>query len=120
MKRMKYMNRRSEGRGGGDDGDDDPMSGVANLFDVAMVFAVGLLLMIVIYFSMPELLTQQDVTVVKISEQSVEIIEKHGEIIEKLEMSNKTVETEIAGKFGTIYKTKDGGYLLETAKKTGS
>jgi len=37
MKKMKYMNRKTER---GDDGDDDPMSGVANLFDVAMVFAV--------------------------------------------------------------------------------
>ena len=117
MKKMKYMNRKTER---GDDEDDDPMSGVANLFDVAMVFAIGLLLMVLIYFSMPELLTQQDVTIVKITEHSVEIIEKHGEKIEKLEMSNETVETEIVGKFGTIYKTKDGGYLLTPANMTGS
>jgi len=117
MKKMKYMNRETER---GDDGDDDPMSGVANLFDVAMVFAVGLLLMVLIYFSMPELLTPEDVTVVKINEHNVEIIAKHGEKIEKLEMSNETVETEIVGKFGTIYKTKDGGYLLTPANMTGS
>ena len=115
MKKMKYMNRKTER---GDDGDDDPMSGVANLFDVAMVFAVGLLLMVLIYFSMPELLTPEDVTVVKINEHNVEIIAKHGEKIEKLEMSNETVETEIVGKFGTIYKTKDGGYLLAPANMT--
>lgn len=116
MRKMKYMNRRRSE----ETEDDDPMSGVANLFDVAMVFAIGLLLMVLIYFSMPELLTQQDATIVKITEQSVEIIERHGEKIETLEMSNETVETEIVGKFGTIYKTKDGGYLLSPANMTGS
>jgi len=59
------------------------------------------------------------VTVVKINEHNVEIIAKHGEKIEKLEMSNETVETEIVGKLGTIYKTKDGGYLLAPANMTG-
>ena len=115
MKRRKYMRRqRNE-----ETEDEDPLSGVANLFDVAMVFAVGMLLMVLIYFSMPDILTQQDMTIVKITDQSVEIIEKHGEKIETLEMSNETVETEIEGKFGTIYKTKDGEFLFTPVDMAG-
>ena len=46
--------------------DDDPLSGVANLFDVAIVFAVALLLALVTYYSLPELLSEQnEVTLVK-------------------------------------------------------
>lgn len=42
----------------GDSEDDDPMSGVANLFDTAMVFAVALLLALVMSYNVPELLAR--------------------------------------------------------------
>lgn len=37
-----------------DDDDEDPLSGVANLFDVAMVFAVALLVMLVVSYNVPD------------------------------------------------------------------
>ena len=42
---MKYMKESGGNRGRGER-DDDPLSGVANLFDVAMVFALGLIVML--------------------------------------------------------------------------
>ena len=59
---MKYMNRKAKNR---DEEDEDPLSGVANLFDVAMVFALGLMVMLLLYLSMPEVLTQSDMTIIK-------------------------------------------------------
>ena len=38
-----------------DSGDDDPMQTVANLFDVAMVFAVALMVALVTRFNMQEI-----------------------------------------------------------------
>jgi hypothetical protein len=49
-----------------DSEDEDPMSGVANLFDTAMVFAVALLLALVVSYNVPELLQPEaSVTIVK-------------------------------------------------------
>jgi len=44
--------------------DDDPLSSVANLFDVAMIFAIGLLVVSLTHFGVEELITQSDVTIV--------------------------------------------------------
>ena len=60
---MKYMKESGGNRGRGER-DDDPLSGVANLFDVAMVFALGLIVMLLMYLSIPEVLTQTDITIV--------------------------------------------------------
>ena len=47
-------------------GDDlDPMSVVGNLFDVAMVFAVALMVALVTRFNMTEMFSQEDFTIVK-------------------------------------------------------
>ncbi len=89
--------------------DDDPLSGVANLFDVAMVFAVALLLAIVTYYSLPELLSAQDeVTLVKNPGQpNMEIIKKKGLKLEKYRMTLKTLGGE-GTRLGTAYRLKSG------------
>ena len=114
---MKYMNRKGKRR---EEDDDDPLSGVANLFDVAMVFALGLMVMLLLYLSMPEVLTQTDMTIIKNpGQQNMEVIVKRGERIEKLDMMNETVQTEIVGEVGRIYKTEGGGMIYVPANMTG-
>ncbi|VUT27935.1 MAG: hypothetical protein SYNGOMJ08_00492 [Candidatus Syntrophoarchaeum sp. GoM_oil] len=105
---MRYMNRKAAMA----EEDDDPLSGVANLFDVAMVFAIGMLLMVLIFFSMPELLTDEDVTIIKITEDNVEIVKKTGDEIEKLEMSEQTQEIEVGNEVARIYE-QDGKWYVE-------
>ncbi|MEA3328588.1 MAG: DUF2149 domain-containing protein [Candidatus Omnitrophota bacterium] len=62
--------------------DDDPLSGMANLFDLAMVFAVALMVAMVSYFKISELLTKDDVTMIKNpGEKNMEIIVKKGKEI---------------------------------------
>jgi len=113
---MKYMNRKAKK---GDEEDEDPLSGVANLFDVAMVFALGLMVMLLLYLSMPEVLTQSDMTIIKNpGQQNMEVIVKQGERIEKLDMKNETVQMEIIGEVGTIYRTEDGGMIYVPTNMT--
>ncbi|MDR3267987.1 MAG: DUF2149 domain-containing protein, partial [Tannerella sp.] len=43
----------------------DPLSVVVNLFDVAMVFAVALMVAMVMHLNMTEIFTREDFTIVK-------------------------------------------------------
>ena len=64
--------------------DDDPMSVVSNLFDVAMVFAVALMVALVTRFNMTEMFSQEDFTMVKNpGKENMEIITKEGQTINK-------------------------------------
>ena len=101
---MRFMKHKKEQSSE----DDDPLSGVANLFDVAMIFAVGLLVMMMMYVNLPELLTSQDVTIVKNPGQDdMQIIIKNETEIEVLNMTEETVTT--MGKLvASLYETEGG------------
>ncbi|CCJ35141.1 hypothetical protein BN140_0218 [Methanoculleus bourgensis MS2] len=92
-----------------DDEDEDPLSGVANLFDVAMVFAVALLVALVASYNVPELLDDEsDLTVVKNPGQpNMQIIIKEGKTLKVLNMTE-----ELAGgqgsRMGTAYRLENG------------
>ncbi len=89
--------------------DDDPMTSVANLFDVAMVFAVALLLALVTHFHLPELLSgKQDMTILKNPGQpNMEIIRRQGEKLTHYRLSRETLKGE-GEKLGTAYRLKTG------------
>ena len=65
---MRYLkrgiggNRRGRGRSRSKrlHEEEDPLSGVANLFDVAMLFGLGLLVMVLIQMGMQEALTKPE------------------------------------------------------------
>ncbi len=64
--------------------DSDPMSVVSNLFDVAMVFAVALMVALVSRYNMTEMFSQEDFTMVKNpGKENMEIITKEGQKINK-------------------------------------
>ena len=95
-----------------DDEDEDPMVGVANLFDVAMIFALGLMVMLLMSLNIPEVLTQEDMTIVKNPGQpDMEIIVVSGGQIERLDLMNETIQIEVLGEVGRIFKTEDGGMI---------
>lgn len=93
-----------------EDNGDDPMSSLANLFDVSMVFAVALMVAMVSFMKMSEMLTQNDVTIVKNpGQKNMEIIKKDGKKIEKFKASEITSQGEGAGrKVGTAYELENG------------
>ncbi|HJH32702.1 MAG TPA: DUF2149 domain-containing protein [Methanosarcinaceae archaeon] len=97
----------------------NPLNGVANLFDVAMVFAVALLIALVMSYHIPEMLDPDaSLTVVKNPGQpGMKIIIKDGTTIEVLNMTDK-----IAGgsgeELGTAYKLANGKVVYVPADDT--
>lgn len=89
--------------------EDDPLSGVANLVDVMLVFAVGLMLALVTYYSLPELLlSEEEITLIKNPNQpNMEIIKKVGEKIEKYKITTKQIGGE-GQRIGVVYRLKTG------------
>ena len=91
--------------------DTDPLTVVVNLFDVAMVFAVSLMVAMVMNMNMTEVFTQEDFSVVKNpGKENMEIITKKGGKIERYTPSNgKTDKSSSRGRrVGVAYEMEDG------------
>ena len=91
--------------------EDDPMSTVSNLFDVAMVFAVALMVALVTRFNMTEMFSQQDFTMVKNpGKENMEIITKEGKKINKYTASkDQSSKNQDKGKkVGIAYQLENG------------
>ena len=88
----------------------DPLSVLTNLFDVAMVFAVALMVALVTRYQMNEFFSKDDFTMVKNpGTEQMEIITKKGEKIEKYKPSNDTNKSGTRGKrVGIAYQLDDG------------
>ena len=90
----------------------DPSSLVSNLFDVAMVFALALMVALVTKFNMTEVFSQEDYTIVKNpGKENMEIIMKKGEKIEKYTPSNDTANPQHGNKgkrVGVAYQLENG------------
>lgn len=89
--------------------DDDPLSSIANLFDVAMVFAVALLLALTARQPLRELMTaDEDLTVLKNpGAPDMEIIRKQGEKLEHYRASEQSVGGD-GERLGTAYRLSTG------------
>jgi len=91
--------------------DDDPLSGVANLFDAAMVFAVALMVAMVVFFKMTDFLTDKDVTIIKNpGKENMEIIVKKGKKIEKYKSNGKKGEGK-GKRVGIAYQLESGDII---------
>lgn len=91
--------------------DFDIMSVVGNLFDVAMVFAVALMVALVSRYNMTEMFSTEDFTMVKNpGKQNMEIITKKGRTIERYTPSNDQTNTDGAKgrKVGIAYELENG------------
>lgn len=98
------------------DGDVNPLSGMANLFDVAMVFAVALMVALVSYLRVPALLQDKDYTVItNPGEPDMEIVVKEGEEIKHYEATDETGlgRGELMGK---AYRLPDGRVVYVPAE----
>ncbi len=90
--------------------DTDPLSVVVNLFDVAMVFAVALMVAMVMHMNMTEVFTKEDYTIVKNpGKDNMEIISKEGGKINKYTPSDDQQSSGKKGrKVGTAYELENG------------
>ncbi|MFW6259367.1 MAG: DUF2149 domain-containing protein [Tangfeifania sp.] len=91
-------------------GDFDPMATVSNLFDVAMVFALALMVALVARYKMNEIFSKEDYTMVKNpGTEQMEIITKKGEKIETYKATENREKTGSRGKkVGTAYQLENG------------
>ncbi|MDE5878084.1 MAG: DUF2149 domain-containing protein [Muribaculaceae bacterium] len=94
-----------------DDEGDNPLGMLTNLFDVAMVFAVALMVALVTHFNMSEIFSKEDFTIVKNpGADNMEIITKEGSEIKKYTPSDS--ENPASGskgrRVGTAYQLENG------------
>lgn len=91
--------------------DDDPMSVVSNLFDVAMVFAVALMVALVSRYNMTEMFSKEDFTIVKNpGKADMEIITKEGEKINRYTPSEDQTPSDgkLGRRVGVAYELENG------------
>jgi hypothetical protein len=106
---LRFVNRNSQAHSpyGGDD--EDPLAGVANLFDVSVAFIVALLIALFALFSAGKLLDpDSNVTLVKQSDNGeMEIITKQGTEIKVQKVTDKTLSGQ-GTRLGVAYQLADG------------
>jgi hypothetical protein len=90
--------------------DGDPLSVVVNLFDVAMVFAVALMVAMVLHLNMTEVFTKEDFTIVKNpGKDNMEIITKEGNKINRYIPNAEQTASQTKGKrVGVAYELENG------------
>ncbi len=89
--------------------DEDPLSGVANIFDVSVVFIVGLMITLFSVYRMGDLVDpNSEVTMVKTDAQGLrEIIVKRGTEIDAYELTGETMGGD-GERLGTAYRLANG------------
>ncbi len=91
--------------------EDNPLGMLTNLFDVAMVFAVALMVALVAHFNMCEIFSREDYTIVKNpGMDNMEIITKEGNEIKKYTPSDSDSPTSGSKgrRVGTAYQLDNG------------
>ncbi|GHV57894.1 hypothetical protein FACS1894182_08010 [Bacteroidia bacterium] len=89
--------------------DTDPLSVIVNLFDVAMVFAVALMVAMVMNMNMGEFFSQEDFTIVKNpGKENMEIITKEGNKINKYTPSEEQSSGKKGKRVGVAYELENG------------
>ena len=113
---MTYLRRHQNPRTGLSD--NDPLSGVANLFDLGLVFIVGLLLALFGAYHLEDLLQKDsEVTITKQSASGeLEIITKKGRKIEAMKVT-KQKATGRGQRLGTAYRLADGSMVYVPEEK---
>ncbi len=107
---MRYVRRhRLPAHGPAPGQDEDPLAGIANLFDVSVAFIVALLIALFALFSAGTLLDKNSkVTLVKQTENGeMEIITKQGAQIKAQKITDKTLSGQ-GTRLGTAYRLANG------------
>lgn len=107
---MKYFDRISTHTEGFSD--NDPLSGVANLFDLGLVFMVGLLLAMFGAYHLEDLLKEDsEVTITKQAPNgAMEIIVKKGNKLDAMRITEKQASGK-GQRLGVAYQLADGSFI---------
>ncbi len=113
---LRYMRRRRVGTA---DRNGDPLDGIVNLFDVAIVLAVGFLVAALSAAGVTGLLTSKNMTIVtNPGTPEMQVIVKEGNQITKLDMQSGAQVEGIGTLIGSFYKLADGTVVYVPAGET--
>ena len=107
---MKFMRTSHDWRR--DPDSPDPMSGVVNLFDAAVVFIAALLLALMTVFDAKEIFSKDsNMTIVKRNDRGeMTVIRKKGRRIQAVKMTREQAEGR-GTRLGTAYRLEDGSMI---------
>ncbi|MEA2193669.1 MAG: hypothetical protein QOG42_103 [Solirubrobacteraceae bacterium] len=94
----------------------DPLDGLVNLFDLGIVLAVAFLVAALQSVNLTDLLTHENVTVLRTESNSQTLIVKQGDQIKTVRLSQKTV-TGSGRRVGEVYRLQDGRLVYVTGPK---
>ena len=105
---MRYFKKRRNNPSD-DLGENDPMTGVANLFDIGLVFIVGLIITLFTAYHLQDLFSEKsELTIIKKSETGqMEIITKKGKKIKALKVTKEKALGR-GERLGIAYRLEDG------------
>ena len=113
---LRYMRRRRIGTA---DRNGDPLDGIVNLFDVAIVLAVGFLVAALSAAGVTGLLTSKNMTIVtNPGTPQMQVIVKEGDQITKLDMQSGAQVEGMGTLIGSFYKLADGTVVYVPAGQT--
>ena len=114
---MKYF-KKKRGLATGDLGDNDPLSGVANLFDIGLVFIVALLVTLFSVYRLDDFFNEKsELTIMKKSKNGeMEIITKKGKKIKAIKISKDKAKGR-GEKLGIAYRLEDGSMVYVPEKE---
>lgn len=105
---MKYLVKTRPGQLGRA-GKEEPLNGVANLFDAALVFIVALLLSLMSTFRVLDLFNPEtEMTIMKKVQDQWQIITKKGNEVKVQKITDRTAGGDEGVELGTAYRLKDG------------
>ena len=108
---MKYLRKRRNNTNG-ELGENDPLSGVANLFDIGLVFIVGLIITLFTAYHLQDLFSEKsELTIMKKSENGqMEILTKKGKKIKAIKVTKEKALGR-GVRLGTAYRLEDGSMV---------
>jgi len=113
---LRYMRRRRVGTA---DRNGDPLDGIVNLFDVAIVLAVGFLVAALAAAGMSGLLTNENMTIITDpGTPEMQVIVKDGDTITKLDMESGAEVAGVGTLLGSFYELADGTVVYVPAGQT--
>ena len=114
---MRYFRKRKMGFFGNNPGsqvpgDNDPLAGVANLFDIGLVFIVGLIITLFTAYHLQDLFSERsEITIMKKNKnEELEIITKKGKKIKALKVTKMKAEGR-GERLGVAYRLEDGSMV---------
>ncbi len=105
-RRMKFMKRRRIDR---QDRNGDPLDGIVNLFDTALVLAVGFLVTALAGLGISSVLTSEQVTIVtNPGTPEMQVVMKNGDEIKQLDATSGPQVSGVGSLLGSFYELGDG------------